>query len=132
MTRHMAILPGGSPPETPPYRAVYDLLLSEARTRQWTARVHSFVGDGQMPDIGRGLELTRNAIAVRTAVREYPEGSTLFCRCYGCYVGAYLIARHSRSSTTTWPRKASGWMTDSWCRCARWSASPPGSLRGIT
>jgi pimeloyl-ACP methyl ester carboxylesterase len=87
------LLPGGSSPFHADHEAVYKLISDEAENRQWDVKMLSYHGDGQYPDPGRGLDLIANAVSVRDSLATgIPEGSMLFCRCYGCYVGAYLLA----------------------------------------
>jgi hypothetical protein len=97
MSNNIAILPGGSSPHVMPYKPVYDMIISEAAERGYNAKLHSFVRDGQSPDFGYGLELITNSLSVRHELENYPEKSTLFCKCYGCFVGAYLLALYPDS-----------------------------------
>ena len=96
MARSLAILPGGSSPKAQASKPMYDMLLEEAKQLGWTAKIHSFVGDGHYPDMASGLELITNVVAIRSSLKGYPAGSTLFCRCYGCYVGAYVLAFYQK------------------------------------
>jgi len=90
--KQLIILPGGSTPRSERYWPVYDLLISTAIEKGWNANLIDFIGEGQSPEFGVGLELITNSISTRALLSQYKEQATLFCRCYGCYIGAYLLA----------------------------------------
>lgn len=94
MSNHIAILPGASSPNKESQKPFFNLIETEAKNRGWEAKVYTYEGNGHAPNFGDGLDIVKNSGSVKDTLTEYPDGSVLFCRCYGCFVGAYLHTFH--------------------------------------
>lgn len=94
--KHLTILSGGGSPHGDAYRPVYELIRDEANLRGISSSLIDYVGIGQYPTYGSGLNLPTAVDKALSEIRnlEFTREGVLLCRSFGCDVGAYLMAHH--------------------------------------
>lgn len=89
---NLTILPGGGSPYSQVYSPVYDLIMNHAKSKGIDFTLLDYIGIGQHPDLGDGLDLSKVINKIRNCIYTEIKDRTLFCKSFGCDVASFFLA----------------------------------------